>query len=109
MKIIEGYKSLIRNPIAWVLVGLVAFGFYNNYTHGKRLDRICDMVLPLTEIGVGHSIHDVSDKPGARLEDLERLDGEDSVEGHLWRWQKFEGRRVARICAEPGDDPKEDG
>ncbi len=108
MKIIEGYKGLARNPIAWVLVGLVAFGFYNNYTHGKRLDRICEMVLPLTEFGVGHSIRDISDKPEVRLEELDRLDSEDSVEGHLWRWQKLEGRRVERICAEPEDDDTED-
>jgi hypothetical protein len=42
-KILDGF---IVNPIAWLLVGLLAFAECGNYEKARDLRRVCELVAP---------------------------------------------------------------
>lgn len=38
--------SFARNPVAWILLGLLLVAEWGNYQNGRDLRRVCDLVAP---------------------------------------------------------------
>jgi hypothetical protein len=36
--------GFLRNPIAWILMALLAAAEYGNYQRGRELDRVCELL-----------------------------------------------------------------
>jgi hypothetical protein len=39
-------EGFFKNPIAWILLGLLAVAEYRNYERGKELKRLCELTEP---------------------------------------------------------------
>jgi hypothetical protein len=98
-------KSFIANPAAWVLAGLLAVVLIGSYRIGGKLSQVCSLAAGAVEMPLSSlTLANMEQWPAT----WERLRKEKSLEGELWRWQNYEGRRIERICGsrelEPHDD-----
>ena len=76
----------------------MVFSIYSHYQTGSTLSEVCLRAASVNEIFIGSL-----DQPlrlQSLIEDFERLETEESVEGRLWRWQRIQGREVRELCGD---------
>jgi hypothetical protein len=102
-------RSLIENTGTWLLIGALVVVGYWGYSERRDLDEVCDLAQEANEISAPAPL-DPSGKPiaptdlKAQLAELKRLNSEHTVDGELWRWQKFDGEKIDAICGSSRED-----
>lgn len=93
---IEKLKVHLReNPLVWMLGAALVVALHGGYQNGRRLTEVCGLVADPMEWSSVKSanLHNT-------VEELNRLETEESLAGDVWRWQKTNGRQIEEICAE---------
>jgi hypothetical protein len=85
MRIAENARGAFnKNPLAWVIFGLLLVSMYGNYENGHHLTQVCE------------DIHDMMrERPFPPREAMAA-------------WQKVEADEIEKICGDREADPRDD-
>lgn len=109
--------SFTKNPVAWILAGLLAFSLYSHGITGRQFTEVCERIAALEEgyfdPESSNQFHTSGIDENAimvKVQEHEYLMTANTHEGRAYRWWRKQSQYLRKVCsarlAEP--DPRDD-
>ena len=97
--------SFSKNPVAWILGGLLVFSVYSHYGTGSEFTQVCEKIVMLEE---GYYDFDTSqqlqptgidfDAIMIEMKEHDKLMKTDTPDGRAYRWWREKAQYLIKVC-----------
>ena len=105
-------RQFAKNPLAWILGGLLAFSVYSHYRTGSAFTRVCETVAALEEGYLDLESNQRFEPSGidinaimVKVEKEQALLQANTPEGRAFRWWKHNTDQLRSACSERLSEP----